>query len=71
MGQDANWKKYRRGKERKVRNKDFKYSLRGTEVLQDSRFSWSSDNKKNWAEYACKVGKCSGLDMGDENGKKE
>ena len=71
MGQDSNWKRFRRGKERKVRNKDFKYSLKGTEVLQDSRFSWSSDNKKNWTEYACKVGKCSGLDIGDENGKKE
>ena len=71
MGQDSNWKRFRRGKERKVRNKDFKYSLKGTEVLQDSRFSWSSDNKKNLTEYACKVGKCSGLDIGDENGKKE
>jgi len=74
MGRDGDWKRFRRGKERKVRNKDFKFSLKGTEVLQGSEFNWDSNNKKNWASYACKVGKCSGVELveeNEENGKKD
>ena len=71
MGSDTEWSKVRRGKERRVGVRKFHLSIKGTERLQDSSFSWGSKNKKNWAEYACTVGKCSGLDVGEDNDNKK
>ena len=79
MGSDTEWSKVRRGKERRVGVRKFNFTIRGADDVSSSKFNWHMDKDmmqkkpyhKNWAEYACKVGKCSGVDIGDENGDKK